>query len=57
MTKDYENIALQLKSLLTVFAGIDPDNAAALAEIPYAIRPAVELSEIIYTAFANKEVQ
>ncbi|MCI8620150.1 MAG: hypothetical protein HFG44_08815 [Oscillospiraceae bacterium] len=57
MTKDYENIALQLKSLLTVFAGIDPDNAAALAEIPYAIRPAVELAEIIYTAFANKEVQ
>ncbi len=57
MKKDYEAIALQLKSLLGIFAGIDVNNTAALSEVPYAILPAVELAETLYIAFAEQEVK
>ena len=45
---DLENTALQLKALLTVLCAVDSDNAAALAELPLALKPAAELSGMLY---------
>lgn len=43
-----QNTALQLKSLLTVLASIDPDNTKALEEAPTVARIALEYAETLY---------
>jgi len=43
-----ETTALQLKSLLTVLANIDPDNTTALEEAPTVAKIALEYAETLY---------
>ena len=50
---EIENTALQLKALLTVLCEVDTENESALAEMPYALRPAAELAEKLYCAIAD----
>ena len=50
-----ETAALQLKSLLAVFAAIDGDNTTAISEMPIALIPAVELAEKLYCGIVNME--
>lgn len=52
---EIENIALQLKALLTVLTAVDPDNDTALTEMPHALKPAAELSEKLYCAVVSME--
>lgn len=53
---DYEMEALKLKSLLTILAGIDPDNTQALYEIPTVAKIALDSAEIVYCAILEKEL-
>ena len=39
---------LRPQSLLTVLCAVDSDNAAALAELPLALKPAAKLSGMLY---------
>jgi len=52
---DFEEMALQLKSLLAVIAGVDTYNKQALEEIPYALKPAVELAEKLYCGIVERK--
>ena len=47
--EDFENAALQLKALLMVLGTADTDNAAALAEMPHALKIAADIADKIYT--------
>lgn len=53
---NYEAEALKLKSLLTVIAGIDPDNTEALPEVVEVAKMAKDIAETLYCAFADREV-
>ena len=55
-TLKLENTALQLKALLLVMSATDTDNAAALAEMPHAIKIAAELAETLYCGIVEMEV-
>ena len=53
----YETEALKLKSLLTVIAGIDPDNIEALPEVVEVAKMAKGIAETLYCALADREVK
>ena len=53
----YEAEALKLKSLLTVIAGIDPDNTELLPEVLEVAKMAKDIAETLYCAFADREVK
>ena len=48
-----QNTALQLKSLLTVLASIDPDNTKALEEAPNVANIALGYAEQLYCAIMD----
>ena len=48
-----QNTALQLKSLLTVLASIDPDNTKALEEAPTVANIALGYAEQLYCAIMD----
>lgn len=54
---NYEVEALKLKSLLTVIAGIDPDNTEALPEVVEVAKMAKEIAETLYCALADREAK
>lgn len=54
-TLELENTALQLKALLLVMSATDTDNAAALAEMPHALKIAAELAETLYCGIVEME--
>ncbi len=54
---NYEMEALKLKSLLTVIAGIDPDNTKALPEVVEVAKIAKDIAETLYCALADREVK
>jgi len=54
---NYEAEALKLKSLLTVIAGIDPDNTESLPEVLEVAKMAKDIAETLYCAFADREVE
>lgn len=54
-TLELENTALQLKALLLVMSATDTDNAAALAEMPHALKIAAELAETLYCSIVEME--
>lgn len=53
----YETEALKLKSLLTVIAGIDPDNTEALPEVVEVAKMAKDIAETLYCALADRDVK
>lgn len=54
---EIESTALQLKALLKVLSEFeaDTDHAAALIELPHALKPAADLAENLYCAIVNME--
>ncbi len=54
---DYENEALKLKSLITMIAGFNPENTAAIYELMEVAKMAQDIAENIYCVFANGGVK
>lgn len=50
---ELEQIALNLKALLTVISATDSDNIAAMREMPIVTNIAADMAEIIYSAIAD----
>lgn len=53
---NYEAEALKLKSLLTVIAGIDPDNTESLPEVLEVAKMAKDIAETLYCVIADKAI-
>lgn len=53
----YEGEALKLKSLLTVIAGIDPDNTESLPEVLEVAKMAKDITETLYCAIADGNME
>ena len=50
-----EEMALNLKALLTVLSAADGDNAQAMQEMPHALRVAADLADNLYCMIVNTE--
>lgn len=50
-----EEMALNLKALLTVLSAADGDNAQAMQEMPYALQVAANIANDLYAMIVNAE--
>ena len=50
-----EEMALNLKALLTVLSAAGGDNAQAMQEMPYALQVAVNIADELYAMIVNTE--
>lgn len=50
-----EEMALNLKALLTVLSVADGDNAQAMQEMPYALQVAANIADDLYAMIVNAE--
>lgn len=48
-----EEMALNLKALLTVLSAADGDNVQAMQEMPYALQVAADLADNLYCMIVN----
>lgn len=54
---NYEIEALELKSLLTVIAGMDTDRAETFPEVVEVAKMALNIAESVYCAIANGKME
>lgn len=54
---NYEIEALELKSLITLVTGFNPDNKDSVYEVIEVAKMATDIAETIYCAFANGDVK
>ena len=50
-----EEMALNLKALLTVLSAADGDNTQAMQEMPYALQVAANIADDLYAMIVNAE--
>ena len=57
MKMKMEEMALNLKALLTVLSATDGDNQKAMQEMPYALQVAANIADDLHAMIAEMEVK